>query len=111
MAVLKDGTKKAPRVPWALWVLLCAILVRLEGGPPLILHSANYRHALRPFPITCLTLRPFLVADVIDLKVSAPGQTLSYETLKATLEKEKPAMLFLCQVELRDPRGCRRGWP
>jgi alanine-glyoxylate transaminase/serine-glyoxylate transaminase/serine-pyruvate transaminase len=34
------------------------------------------------------------------IEVKAPlGETLSYETLKAHVEKHKPALLFLCQGE------------
>jgi len=34
---------------------------------------------------------------VIELK-QAPGKSFSYKELKAAIEKNKPAALFLCQV-------------
>ena len=38
--------------------------------------------------------------DVIELK-QAPGKSFSYKELKAAIEKNKPAALFLCQVHLQ----------
>lgn len=38
-------------------------------------------------------------ADVIEVKAPAPGQTISYDALKKSIEQHKPAVLFLCQGE------------
>lgn len=35
--------------------------------------------------------------NVVELK-QAPGKSFSYKELKAAIEKNKPAALFLCQV-------------
>lgn len=44
--------------------------------------------------------------DVIELK-QAPGKSFSYKELKAAIEKNKPAALFLCQVgvQLKDKKN------
>jgi len=46
---------------------------------------------------------------VIELK-QAPGKSFSYKELKAAIEKNKPAALFLCQVGLQLKKAKNAIW-
>lgn len=48
-------------------------------------------------------------AEVVELKTEA-GTSFSLDTLTAAVEKEKPAVLFLCQVGGEEGVQRGRGW-